>query len=226
MTTASEVEGFADTALQYPMIFTKLLTVAAVESAVAFCVNRDVKIQQHDSNENVALKSEFVFFQSLSRWFLLTYFVKCTRTLLNLNSKGPCSRSQSEIKFRRCLFTFFIKHKIRYFQVARRSRCRRVVESLSPYCLFLSPVPRSACFARLFFAPPSICPFSLTRSLVPGYHKGNDTEDEYCLTNLLKTFVTRITLAEQRRTLSSTYQQLSYLAGVSVKTNPNHCLII
>ena len=59
MTTASEVEGFADTALQYPMIFTKLLTVAAVESAVAFCVNRDVKIQQHDSNENVALKSEF-----------------------------------------------------------------------------------------------------------------------------------------------------------------------
>ena len=67
MTTASEVEGFADTALQYPMIFTKLLTVAAVESAVAFCVNRDVKIQQHDSNENVALESEFVFFQSLSR---------------------------------------------------------------------------------------------------------------------------------------------------------------
>ena len=176
-----------------PMIFTKLLTVAAVESAVAFCVNRDVKIQQHDSNENVALKSEFVFFQSLSRWFLLTYFVKCTRTLLNLNSRGPCSRSQSEIRFRRCLFTFFIKHEIRYFQVARRSRCRRVVESLSPYCLFLSSVARSACFAPLFFAPPSIRPFSL-------FHKGNDTEDEYCLTNLLKTFATRITLAEQGRT--------------------------
>ena len=52
-------------------------------------------------------------------------------------------------------------------------------------------------------------------------------EDEYCLLSLLKAFVTRKTLAEQRRTLSSTgYQQLCYQVTVSVKTNPNHCLIM
>ena len=34
-------------------------------------------------------KSVCAFFQSLSRLFLLTYFAKCTRTLLKLNCKGP-----------------------------------------------------------------------------------------------------------------------------------------
>ena len=91
---------------------------------------------------------------------------------------------------------------------------------------FFSPVPRSAWYPRRFSVLRSIRPFPQPWSLVPAYHKGNDSEDEYCLKNLLKTFVTRINLAEQRRTLSSTYQQLSYLAGISVKTNPNHCLII
>ena len=54
-------------------------------------------------------------------------------------------------------------------------------------------------------------------------------EDEHCLTSFLKTFVMRIQLLqnnESGRTLSSTYQQLWYRAGVSVKTNPNHCSII
>ena len=37
----------------------------------------------------------------LSRLFLLTNFVKCTRTLLNLNSKGTYSNSESAIQFRR-----------------------------------------------------------------------------------------------------------------------------
>ena len=31
-------------------------------------------------------KNEFAFFQSLSQLFLPTYFVKCRRTLLELNS--------------------------------------------------------------------------------------------------------------------------------------------
>ena len=38
-----------------------------------------------DSHENVAWKSEFTFFQSLSWLFQLAYFVKCKRTLLELN---------------------------------------------------------------------------------------------------------------------------------------------
>ena len=75
------------------------------------------------------LKSEYAFFQSLSRLFLLTYFVKCTRTLLNLNSKGPYSSSESEIKFRRCFFTF-IKYEIRHFHVVVVQKRQR---SFFPY---------------------------------------------------------------------------------------------
>ena len=52
--------------------------------------------------------------------FLPTYFVKCRQTLLKLNSKGPCPSSEREIKFLRCLFTFFIKRRISAF--SRRSR--------------------------------------------------------------------------------------------------------
>ena len=56
-----------------------------------------------------------------------TYFVKCTRTLLNLNSKWPYSISESKIKFRHCLFTFSIKHEIRYFHVVvAQTRQRKV----------------------------------------------------------------------------------------------------
>ena len=49
------------------------------------------------------------------------YFVKCRRTLLKLNFKGPWSSSEREIQFRRCLFTSSIKRKIRH-SVSRRSR--------------------------------------------------------------------------------------------------------
>ena len=112
---------------------------------------RDFKIQRRDSHDT-----------SLKKWICVlvvfiaiipTYFIKCTRTLMNLNSKGPYSSSESEIKFRLCLFTFSIKHEIRHFHVVvvqkrqrnvqksvlyvclsnllffRRFRCRRLVES-------------------------------------------------------------------------------------------------
>ena len=78
---------------------------------------RDVKIQRRDRNEKRRLRTEFAFFQSLSRLFLPTYFVECKRTLLNLNSKGPYPSSEREIKFRRYLFTFSIKRKIRHLHV-------------------------------------------------------------------------------------------------------------
>ena len=99
-------------------------------------------------------------------------------------------------------------------------RCRRIypwfsqnyfrLKIFSPVQpLFSFPVPRSACFPRRFFVLRSIRPFPQPWSLVPGYHKGNDSEDEYCPSNLLKTFVMRIILAEQRRTfkfnLSTTF---------------------
>ena len=63
----------------------------------------------------ILLKSQFTFFQSFSQLFLPTYFVKCRRTLLKLNSKGPYPSSEREIKFLCCLFTFSIKCGISAF---------------------------------------------------------------------------------------------------------------
>ena len=63
----------------------------------------------------ILLKSQFAFFQSLSQLFLPTYFVKCRRTLLKLNSKGPYPSSEREIIFLCCLFTFSIKRGISAF---------------------------------------------------------------------------------------------------------------
>ena len=48
--------------------------------------NRDFKIQRRDGKRECRVKSEFAFFQSLSQLFLPTYFVKCRRTLQELNS--------------------------------------------------------------------------------------------------------------------------------------------
>ena len=62
------------------------------------------------------------------------------------------------------------------------------------------PSPPLGLLSSSIFCAPFYLPLSQPWSLVPGYHQGNDSEDEYCLTNLLKTFVTRINLAEQRRT--------------------------
>ena len=63
------------------------------------------------------LKSEFAFFQSLSWLFQLTYFVKCKRTLLELNSYQPHPSSERKRKFCHCLFTSTSKREIRYFHV-------------------------------------------------------------------------------------------------------------
>ena len=64
-----------------------------------------------------SLKSDFALYQSFSQLFLPTYFVNCRRTLLKLNSKGPCPSSEREIKFLHCLFTFSIKCEVRHFHV-------------------------------------------------------------------------------------------------------------
>ena len=49
-----------------------------------------------DSHENVTWKSEFIFFQSLSWLFQLADFVKCKRTLLELNFYKPSPSSWRE----------------------------------------------------------------------------------------------------------------------------------
>ena len=56
--------------------------------------------------------------------------VKYRRTLLNLNSKGPYPSSEREIKFRRCLFTFFsVKREIRHFHVVVGKKSKEIYKS-------------------------------------------------------------------------------------------------
>ena len=57
------------------------------------------------------LKSVFTFFQSLSWFFHLSCFVKCKRTLFELNSYQPHSSSERERKFCHWLFTSSTKRQ-------------------------------------------------------------------------------------------------------------------
>ena len=60
--------------------------------SVTSCVNVKESLRDTttaDDHENVAWKSEFTFFQSLSWLFQLAYFVKSKRTLLELNFYQP-----------------------------------------------------------------------------------------------------------------------------------------
>ena len=57
------------------------------------------------------LKSVFTFFQSLLWFFHLACFVKCKRTLFELNSYQPHSSSERERKFCHWLFTSSTKRQ-------------------------------------------------------------------------------------------------------------------
>ena len=67
------------------------------------------------------LKTEVAFFQSSSRLFFFSQFVKCRRTLQRLNSWEPYPSPERERKFHRGLFTASIKREFRHF--LRRSTC-------------------------------------------------------------------------------------------------------
>ena len=77
-------------------------------------------------------------FQSLSQLSLPTYFVKCRRTLLELNSLEPYPSSEREIKFRCCLFTSPIEREIRHFHVVvvqkRAKKCTKSVMHVQRCC--------------------------------------------------------------------------------------------
>ena len=79
------------------------------------------------------------------------YFVKCTLTLLNLNSREPYSSLESEIKFRRCLFTFSLNYEIRHFHVVVVQKRQRNVQKSVPHV-------QSCCFSYLsYFFRRSLC---------------------------------------------------------------------
>ena len=98
------------------------------------------------------MTSELTFFQSLSWLFQLTYFVKCKRTLLELNFYKPYRSSERERKFCHCLFTSFTKREIRHFHVVvvqwRQTNIQKSVMhvqscffALSSYCFFTFSSP-------------------------------------------------------------------------------------
>ena len=86
---------------------------------------RDFQIQRRDSNDNVALK---VNSRSFSLYRDNSYLL--SRLYANpptFESKRPYSSSESEITFRRCLFTFSVKQEIRHFHaVVVQNRERNV----------------------------------------------------------------------------------------------------
>ena len=98
------------------------------------------------------LKSEFAFFQSLSRLFLPTYFVKCRRTLLKLNSSGPHLSSEREIKFRRCLFAFCIKRENSHFHVLVVQKRQKNVQERVTHVQSCSFAYKPSCFFFLTFS--------------------------------------------------------------------------
>ena len=61
------------------------------------------------------LKTEVAFFQSSSRLFFFTSFVKCRRTLQKLSSWEPYPSPERERKFHRGWFTASIKRELRHY---------------------------------------------------------------------------------------------------------------
>ena len=86
----------------------------------SFCYeNREFKIPRRQGPRKSRLKSEFAFFQSLSRLLQLIYFVKCKRTLFEPNSQEPYSSSEKKKKLAvACLRP--PQNEIRHFPVVVR----------------------------------------------------------------------------------------------------------
>ena len=122
------------------------------------CIMRDVQVanslRSNDATVTTTSPEKWICVLSVFIAMIRTYLDKCTGTLLDLNSKGPYSSSEREITFRRCLFTFSIKHEIRHLLVVlvrKRQRnevyekawctCKVVVLSFNPVIFFT----RSGC---------------------------------------------------------------------------------
>ena len=66
------------------------------------CIMRDVQVanslRSNDATVTTTSPENWICVLSVFIAMIRTYFFKCTRTLLNLNSKGRCSSSESKIK--------------------------------------------------------------------------------------------------------------------------------
>ena len=88
--------GFQNTVCPKTKRFSKITSSSLQQvftlASVTSCVNVKEFLKDTttaEDHEIVAWKSEFTFFQSLSWLFQLAYFVKCKRTLLELNFYQP-----------------------------------------------------------------------------------------------------------------------------------------
>ena len=86
--------------------------------------------------------SKFSVFSS--RQFLLAYFVKCMRTLLEWNFQEPYPISERKRKFCCGLFTSYIRHEIRHFHVASRPSRTGTAEKCTKSVINV----QSCCFAH------------------------------------------------------------------------------
>ena len=109
------------------------------------------------SNDATATRTSLkkVCLRSFSLYSDYSYknFVKCRRTLLKLNFKGPYPSSEREIKFRRCLFMSSIKHEIRHFHVVVVQKRERNVQNKCDARAICCFVCKTYCF--LTFSSPS-----------------------------------------------------------------------
>ena len=88
------------------------------------------------------MKSELTFFQSLSSLFQLTYFVKCKRTLLELNFYQPYPSSQWERKFCHCFYVVVVRWRQRNIVLQKSViNVQSCCFALSSYCFFTLSSP-------------------------------------------------------------------------------------
>ena len=85
-------------------------TLFTRDSLILRSIHKELWTARH-LNFRTRLKSEFAFFQSLTRLSQLAYFVKCEQTTIELNSSEPYPSSERQRKFRPRLFTSSIKRE-------------------------------------------------------------------------------------------------------------------
>ena len=87
--------------------------------------NRELKQQRRRRLQKRHWKSEFAPHQTLSRLFLLVYFVKCWQMFLELNSKGLYQLNSKGLCF---VFPSSTKREFRHFHVVVGQRRQRNVQ--------------------------------------------------------------------------------------------------
>ena len=101
-----------------------------------WCAGGANSSRSNDATATTTSPKKLISVLSVFIVMILTYLDKCTRILLNLNSKGPYSSSESEIKFRRCLFTSYLCKNGKEVYEKAWCTCKVVVLLMKPVVFF------------------------------------------------------------------------------------------